>query len=531
MKRVAIYIRVSTTQQSEEGLSLHTQLSNCSDYARLRGFTLPACIYMDSGISGGSVKNRPAMTQLLKDIEDKRIQVMVITKLDRAWRSVKDALDSLERIKKAGAALVILELNIDTSTASGEMIFSLMAAFGRFEAQQTGERIHATNKRLVLDGRHTGGHKPPTGYVRNADTKQLEVDDKPLGPGLLSPAAIVRRIYADYLLDRMGGATRIAVSLNKEGYRTPEGRRWVSGAVLRILRNPVYKGELVYGKDASHFNKNFGKEDREGWVRAPGSHPPLVSASDWAAAQAKMMKRRTPGRDTTLTRLYSGLLYCGECGERLYATTGGSDRRAGRNRPPEKLYRCARAMGGDREGCPRSRSIYERILDGMVTPALLANLDRVKAGDFNLRKTPKSGPAKRDQEWEREQIRNKIRRLNRVFIDGGFEGEEEAYHREKREAEGRLTALDGEKPAPSPLSFSPALLDAVRTILESDEVEFGEKRGVVGDYIERILVYRESVTVHYKAYPYTGWRTEEELRREQPHEASQRAKREKKAGL
>ncbi len=136
---VLAYIRVSTTEQADSGLGLAAQRAAIQAEAERRGWNLLG-IYEDAGASGKSVSNRPGLDSALSALRSGRAEALVVAKLDRLSRSLLDFAALMETARKEGWALVALDLGVDTTTPSGEMVASVMATFAQFERRLIGQR-------------------------------------------------------------------------------------------------------------------------------------------------------------------------------------------------------------------------------------------------------------------------------------------------------------------------------------------------------------------------------------------------------
>ena len=495
--RSAIYTRVSTEEQRDAGLSLETQLHSCIQALVARGLSPPFCHYCDAGISAGTVARRPAMSRLMEDVRAKRITHVIATKLDRLWRSTKDALNSLDEIKAAGCAIIVLDVSLDMTSPLGEIVFTMMGAFAQFERKQVGARTHAVNTRIVLGGRHVGGHSPPCGYLRD-ENKQLVPDPE--------TAPIVQRIFAEYVRDEETGPGKIARDLTRDGLRTRAGTFWQRAAVLQILRNPVYGGDLAYGHSSVPRHRRW-KDDTER-LRAKGAHEPLIDPETGRRAREKMERRHRPGRTPSPRYLLSGLVHCAHC-HGPYYTSPTSDGRG-------SLYLCGTVKRALRANCPDSRAIVVRVLDELVVPALVANIGRIRTGGGTKpRPRPRADGAERRREWERDRIAGKMARLQHVYLEGDLTENQWRSRRAALQAE-----LDGLAAAPidAPPPPAPTVLAEAVAALSDPDARMERRRALVAVFIERIVVGREEVVVHYRDLAWVGWRTEETLRRPKPWE-------------
>jgi len=133
------YVRVSTAGQSQSGAGLTDQRRVIREECDRRGWTL-ATIYSDNGASGGSIDGRPALQEALDALRTGRASVLVTAKLDRLSRSVLDFASLMARAEREGWAIVVLDVSVDTSTASGEMLAHVVASFAQFERRLVSDR-------------------------------------------------------------------------------------------------------------------------------------------------------------------------------------------------------------------------------------------------------------------------------------------------------------------------------------------------------------------------------------------------------
>lgn len=159
--KVALYIRVSSAEQKDEGLSLEVQEKNLSKYAQQQGWEI-AGIYKDEGRSGKDIKGRSEFQRLFQDAKKGKFKVILVTKLDRAFRSTKDALNTLDFWHELGIDLVSLAEKIDTTNAQGKLFFTLISAFSQFERDLTSDRVKEIQRDKVDKGLFPG--KAPFGY-------------------------------------------------------------------------------------------------------------------------------------------------------------------------------------------------------------------------------------------------------------------------------------------------------------------------------------------------------------------------------
>ena len=234
--RCAVYTRKS----SEEGLdmefnSLDAQREACEAYVasqKAEGWLLVPDRYDDGGFSGGTLE-RPALQRLIADIEAKRVDVVVVYKIDRLSRSLMDFAKLVEVFDRNSVTFVSVTQSFNTTTSMGRLTLNILLSFAQFEREVIGERIRDKFAASRKKGMWMGGFVP-LGY--DVKDRKLVVND--------AEAATVRAIFQRFL--RIGSMTKLTVALRSEGMRTKGGRPVDKGYLYRILNNRVYLGEAVH---------------------------------------------------------------------------------------------------------------------------------------------------------------------------------------------------------------------------------------------------------------------------------------------
>lgn len=217
------YVRVSTEGQAQEGVSLEAQRARIAAWCTANEYTLIE-IHADAGISGGRADNRPALQTALAQACRLKA-VIVVYSLSRLARSTKDAISISERLAKSGADLVSLSERIDTTSASGKMVFRMLAVLAEFERDLVAERTKGALSHLRTQGKRISG-VAPFGFDLSADEKSL-VPNPQEQEGL----ALIRSLRAQGL-----GRRRIAAALSTRGIPTKTGAAWSPQAVGGIIR-------------------------------------------------------------------------------------------------------------------------------------------------------------------------------------------------------------------------------------------------------------------------------------------------------
>jgi len=219
------YLRVSTPGQVREGVSLDAQKGAIEAWARVHAPSRPLVFAADEGVSGFRTANRPGFIAAREAVLKCR-GVLVVYSLSRLARSTKDALETVDRLQKAGAGLVSLSEAIDTTTAAGKMALTMLAAFAQFERDAASERTKSALAHLRAQGRRLGRHLA-FGYDLHADGRRLVENAN-------EQASIVLMLQL-----RAGGASlrAIARALQERSIRTKQGRStWTASAVADVLR-------------------------------------------------------------------------------------------------------------------------------------------------------------------------------------------------------------------------------------------------------------------------------------------------------
>ena len=231
--RVIGYVRVSTSEQATEGVSLDAQKARIAGWCSAHGASLAAGdVFVDAGLSGKRADNRPGLQAALEAVCRER-GVLVVYSLSRLARSTRDAIGIAERLAKAGADLVSLSEDLNTTTASGKLIFRILAVLAEFERDIIAERTRTALGHKRAKSERVG--QVPYG-LRLADDGRTLVKDEAERRAL----ADVRRLRSE------GWSLRgIAAELTRRGVPTKNGgARWTHTTIAEILnREPHHEPE------------------------------------------------------------------------------------------------------------------------------------------------------------------------------------------------------------------------------------------------------------------------------------------------
>jgi site-specific DNA recombinase len=217
------YLRVSTVEQATEGVSLEAQQARIEAWCLANGYELRQ-VFTDEGISGKRTINRPALNNAIAAVCRQKGAALVVYSLSRLARSTRDAINLAEKLEKAGADLVSLSEHLDTTSASGKMIFRLLAVLAEFERDLISERTRAALAHKRSKGERIG--TVPFGYRLAEDGIHLVPES--------TEQATLRRLRS---MKTRGLPWRvIAEQFNEEGIPTRNGQPWTLFTARKCAR-------------------------------------------------------------------------------------------------------------------------------------------------------------------------------------------------------------------------------------------------------------------------------------------------------
>lgn len=288
INKVALYVRVSTTSQLEEGYSVEEQKAKLESYCDIKDWHIYK-VYTDGGFSG-STTERPALEQLIKDAQSKLFDTVLVYKLDRLSRSQKDTLYLIEDIfLKNNIEFVSLLENFDTSTPFGRAVIGLLSVFAQLEREQIKERMQLGKLGRAKAGKSMMWAKASYGYNYDKETGSMTVNEY--------EALAVKEIFTSYLAGM--SITKLRDKINGEYPKQPA---WSYRTIRGILANPVYCG----------LNQYKGQTFQ-------GTHKAIISLDDFEQTQRELAKRQQTAKELSNPRpfqakyMLSGLTQCGYC--------------------------------------------------------------------------------------------------------------------------------------------------------------------------------------------------------------------------
>jgi len=331
MTQIALYLRVSTEDQAKEGYSLEVQREYLESFVKREGLEIFKC-YQDDGISGYTTE-RPALKQLLKDAKQKKFDLVLVYKIDRFSRNLKDMLNLVDELFSYGVGFKSAAEPFDSTTSAGKLMFQQLGSFAEFERNRIAERVFPGMVKGVQQGNWQGARYAPYGYRYNKEKKLLEVDEQ--------EAKVVKLIYTMFLCDKSIFA--ITEYLTKKGYRNRKGNIFSTKLIGDILKNRIYTGKLVWNRhyyDKTQKTKKgyrYIKNPSDKVIISQGKHQPIVTEEDFELVQEKLKTRRVERRKKANDYPLSGILYCAKCNHKYLGISSISNHRTG---VKKRWYRC-----------------------------------------------------------------------------------------------------------------------------------------------------------------------------------------------
>lgn len=372
-KKVYIYTRVSTTMQVD-GFSLDGQTTEIEAFCGYNNYEIIGR-YCDKGKSGKTIAMRAEFQRMLDDIQlhKDNVDYVIVYKLSRFGRNLADTISSLQILTDHNVALRTVDGSIDTSSAMGRLITSILAAVAEMEVENINEQTFLGRQQKAREGKWNGGFAP-FGYRltdRNGPNPDTLVIDE-------EEAKIVRMIYDLYTQKQLGVAG-IVTELDTLGIRkTPRKNSTLTRMnrkfITDVLSNPVYCGKIAYGR--RHMDKPDRKTGKrktvkpEEYILADGLHEAIISEEQFQEAQ-RIKTSRAPmcvkRPDNEHVHLLSTLIKCPCCGGRLYGNTTRKKKKGTDGEYADYyFYACKHRLKVNGQNCSYRRNINTKDIDEPV---------------------------------------------------------------------------------------------------------------------------------------------------------------------
>ncbi len=448
-KIAAIYIRVSTDAQREEGYSIDAQKEMLTAYCISKGIK-KYDYYIDGGFSGSNIE-RPELSRLIEDIKADKIACVIVYKLDRLSRSQKDTLYLIEDVfNPKGVDFVSLNESMDTSTPLGRLMLGILSAFAQLERENIRERTSMGMKERVKNGYWMGGGRVPFGYDYDAEA------------GILVPnkdAETVRKVYELYL----------------DGYSTNAIARMLGLSYERLAR------QILTRKTNAGFIVYKGEEFL-------GRHQPIISTETYERAM-QMMAERSDKRRNDAGYLLTGLVQCGVCGAKMrYQKWGKSGYKLVCYSHDKSKSHLVKDPDCTNYG------IWAQELENVVLEDLFS---------FSIKKKHKNSNTEKSvidilKENEKK-LKDKLKRLYNLYAEAEDEALKDTITEVKKSLDSVKAQINREEKQQLLSKRSKELKKQLSTLRESWEyMTLREQKNIVSDCIEKIVVNNNDVKIYYK---------------------------------
>ena len=477
VRKVAIYARVSTTNQAEEGYSIDGQIDSLEKYCEAMGWDVYNK-YIDAGFSGGSL-NRPEMTNLINDVKHGLFDTVLVYKLDRLSRNVRDTLYLIKDVFNINKIdFVSIQENIDTSSAMGTLFLTLLSAIAEFEREQIKERMQLGKLGRAKSGKSMQWAKISYGYDYIKETGTLSVNPY--------QALIVRKMFEWYLSGM--SITKLRDALNEQ---YGQDKEWSYRTVRVILSNPVYCG----------YNQFKGQI-------FPGAHEPIISEEDFNKTQEEIKTRQRTAAQRFNPRpfqakyMLSGIAQCGYCSAPLAIKLGMKRKDGTRLVKYECKQRHPRKTKGvtvynNNEKCDSGFYFKDDIEHFVLTEISKLQTDSDYI-DKLFSNTDKETIDRASYQKQIDNLTAKISRLNDLYIDDRISLEE--LQKRSSDFMAERSALEKELEADSSIKTVERKKD-IKQVLDTKDIfslDYEQQKAIARALISKVRVTSETIVILWK---------------------------------
>ena len=477
INKVALYVRVSTTSQLEEGYSIEEQKAKLESYCDIKDWHIYK-VYTDGGFSG-STTERPALEQLIKDAQSKLFDTVLVYKLDRLSRSQKDTLYLIEDVfLKNNIEFVSLLENFDTSTPFGRAVIGLLSVFAQLEREQIKERMQLGKLGRAKAGKSMMWAKTSYGYNYDKETGSMTINEY--------EALAVKEIYSSYLAGM--SITKLRDKINEEYPKQPA---WSYRTIRGILANPVYCG----------LNQYKGQTFQ-------GTHKAIISLVDFEQTQRELAKRQQTAKELSNPRpfqakyMLSGLAQCGYCHAPLKVILGQKRKDGTRFKRYECYQRHPRKTSGvtvynDNKKCESGYYDMELLEHYVLTRIAQLQNDPDKIKELFSDDT---SPAV-DKQVIQKQIDSltlKLSKLNDLYLDDRITLDE--LRTKSSDFIKQRTALEEEIKKAS-TDKQAGRKDKIENLLDASsvlEMSYDNQKVIVRELVDKVQVTSDKIVIRWK---------------------------------
>ena len=310
--RVTDYARVST-DHLEQKKSLQNQVEHFEQYIKENPNWTYVKGYVDEGITGTSDVKRDNFMKMIEDARNGKFDLIVTKEISRFSRNTLDSIKYTRELLSYGVAVLFVNDNINTAMPDSELRLTIMASMAQDEIRRLSERVKFGMNRAIERGEILGNDLL-YGYKKDKDTGVLNIIEE--------EAKVVRRIYELYAVEELT-LSKIVKTLNSEGLKTCQGKKWCISTISRMIENPKYKGYYCARKSeiVDYMTKKIKYFEKDDWVIYEDKTriPPIIDEDLWNRANNRLISRKKAfserKEDKSIYKnryLYSAKIYCGQ---------------------------------------------------------------------------------------------------------------------------------------------------------------------------------------------------------------------------
>lgn len=318
--KAALYCRLSVDDGNFGGsVSIETQKILLEQYCKDHKIT-DYKFYCDDGCSGTNF-DRPSFKKMLSDIDEGKINLVIVKDLSRFGRNYVEAGMYVQRFTDSNIRFIAADDNYDSLVNSDDLLFPIKNVVNEMYARDVSKKTKAAKKAKARDGQFIGS-KAPFGYKIDPNDRHHLIVDEPA-------AQVVKRIFR--LASEGVGYNKMAKIFREEKVLTPiayfnlnnpdywrKEFDWHVTSIRAILNNEVYLGKLVYGKQRNKSMKSKQKvrNPKEDWIVVENCHEPIITQELWDTVHKILNAKHRPAKAGEV-QMFAGLLYCSDCGHCL----------------------------------------------------------------------------------------------------------------------------------------------------------------------------------------------------------------------
>lgn len=472
-KRVFIYIRVSTREQAEEGYSIGEQEDRLKKYCEAMEWQLVK-VYIDPGYTGSNME-RPALKEMIKQIEKGNADIVLVDKLDRLSRSQFDTLYLIRKVfTENDCAFVSRAEAFDTSSSFGRAMVGILSVFAELERERIKERMADGKEGRAKEGKYKGGGNVPIGFNYDQETGKLIENEY--------ESMQVREVFE--LFNKRTPIYTIMTIMNDKGYRTKYGE-WKEITIRTMVANRVYLGEIKH---------------KDKWYE--GLHDAIISQEVFDRAQKILKERSITNAKYKIGKKYrsplAGMIWCAHCTAKYHWRTNGQNK----DGTYRSYYICYSRSKGDKKMIKDPNCKNKTYRDYKLEEIIYNEIRKLKTDQSyfaEIRKSVDSTAKKRMIEKRIEQIESQVSKLMDLYTLGSIDinvikAKMNPLNDEKKSLEMELENINEEV---SQISKE-EVLDLVglfeEAVKENDPYKI---HNIISELIDHIEIDGEEIRIHW----------------------------------